>query len=270
MDEPAPVAVVTGASRGIGLVVAHRLAAAGWSVAGLARTVDAAPEPGDPGGRVLRMPVDVVDEAAVRAAVATIEERLGPIQLLVNNAAISGPHDATWDQSITEWWNVFEVNVRGVLHACHAVLPRLIERRAGRIVNVASNAAFFAVDAEISELMGSAYMASKAALVRFTEALAVETASAGVTVFAVSPGMVKTAMTAGHFPESWFEDESIWSPPELVAELIEHLASGRLDALSGRYIHAANDDWRTMDQRAAAIVTDDLNAMRLRVAEPPA
>ena len=153
------------------------------------------------------------------------------------------------------------------MHCCHAVLPGMIERRAGRIVNVASNAAFFQIDAEMSALMSSAYMASKAALVRFTEALARETDGTGVAVVCVSPGMVKTDMTASHFPQEWFDDESIWTPAERTAELIEHIASGELDGLSGRYIHVASDDWATMAQRAADINERDLHAMRIRLDE---
>jgi NAD(P)-dependent dehydrogenase (short-subunit alcohol dehydrogenase family) len=258
------VAVVTGASRGIGRAVAERLAADGWLVAAVARSVS---EERDGSGRILWLRVDVVDERAVRSSIDRVEHELGPIDLLVNNAGISGEHTSTWQQTTEQWWNVFEVNVRGAMHCCHAVLPGMIERRAGRIVNVASNAAFFQIDAEMSALMSSAYMASKAALVRFTEALARETDGTGVAVVCVSPGMVKTDMTASHFPQDWFDDESIWTPAERTAELIEHIASGELDGLSGRYIHVASDDWATMAQRAADINERDLHAMRIRLDE---
>lgn len=256
------VAVVTGASRGIGQVVAARLASDGWMVASFARSLT---DGRDGTERTLRLRVDVVDEASVRAGVDRVERELGPIDLLVNNAGISGPHSPTWLQAADQWWNVFEVNVRGVLHCCQAVLPGMVQRGAGRIVNVASNAAFFEIDAEMSDLMSSAYMASKAALVRFTEALARETDGTGVAVIAVSPGMVKTDMTASHFPQSWFDDESIWTPPERTAELIKQIAAGTLDALSGRYVHVASDDWATMGVRAADITGRDLHAMRLRI-----
>lgn len=255
------VAVVTGASRGIGQVVAERLASDGWMVASFARSLTNGPDETE---RTLRLRVDVVDEASVRAGVDRVERELGPIDLLVNNAGISGLHSPTWLQAADQWWNVFEVNVRGVLHCCQAVLPGMVKRGAGRIVNVASNAAFFEIDAEMSDLISSAYMASKAALVRFTEALARETDGTGVSVIAVSPGMVKTDMTA-NFPQSWFEDESIWTPPERTADLIEQIAAGTLDALSGRYVHVASDDWATMGARAADITGRDLHAMRLRV-----
>lgn len=85
----------------------------------------------------------------------------------------------------------------------------------------------------------------------------------GVTAFAISPGAVKTDMTAGVFAAEW-NDPDLWSPPELTADLIAHIDSGALDALSGRYIHAARDDWRTMGSRADEISQSDLHTLRVR------
>ena len=260
MEREKQMAIVTGASRGIGAVVARHLATTGAAVAAFARNF--AEDGADFDDRVVRHSVDVSDGAAVDAAVGRVQA-MGPVDLLVNCAAIEGSGRPTWQQDAEQWWKVFQVNVLGAFHCCRAVLPAMIERGSGRIVNVASNAAFFTVDEEISALMSSAYMASKAALVRFTEALAVEAAGTGVSVFVISPGMVKTEMTARTFPQSWFDDDSIWSPPELTAGLIEHLATGALDGMSGRYIHASADDWRTMAARVPEIVERDLHAMRL-------
>ena len=111
-------------------------------------------------------------------------------------------------------------------------------------------------------MLSSAYMASKAALIRYTEALAGEARSAGVTAFAISTGMVKTDMTAAVFADIWDEADA-WSPPELTADLIEFLESGALDALSGRYIHARNDDWSGMADRIPEILERDLHALRV-------
>jgi NAD(P)-dependent dehydrogenase (short-subunit alcohol dehydrogenase family) len=94
-------------------------------------------------------------------------------------------------------------------------------------------------------MINSAYMASKAAINRFTEALAAEARSHGVSVFAVSPGTVKTNMIRVAFADDW-DDPDLWSPPELAAGLIACIGSGALDDFSGKYIHAANDDWRAM------------------------
>jgi len=119
------------------------------------------------------------------------------------------------------------------------------------------------LDPDWDASIDSAYQASKAALVRLTEALAAEARAFGVSVFAISPGMVKTEMTERVFADIW-DDESVWAPPELTAELVAFLASGALDALSGRYIHAAADDWKSMPGNAEAILAEDLHALRLR------
>lgn len=209
------------------------------------------------------MPLDVPDARAVDAAVSRVEQRLGPIDLLVNNAGVVGPVGLmTWEHAPAEWWRVFEVNVLGTFLCCRAVLPSMMARHAGRIVNLASNAAFAPIEGP-GVPTTSEYLASKAALVRFGEALAIEARPFGVGVFTVSPGRVKTAMTAEAFAAEW-EDAALWSPPNLVAELIEFIASGALDALSGRYIHATNDDWRNMGERASELVASDYHAIRLR------
>ena len=130
---------------------------------------------------------------------------------------------------------------------------------------MSSNAAFFRATDDFAGVISSAYMASKAAVIRFTEALAAEARPAGVRVFAISPGTVKTEMTAETFADQW-DDADLWSPPELAADLIAFIASGALDALSGRYIHAAADDWRALAGHGAAILEHDLLSMRLRSA----
>jgi len=108
----------------------------------------------------------------------------------------------------------------------------------------------------------SAYMSSKAAVVRLTDALAAELRGTGVAVFAISPGMVKTAMTEPVFAELW-DNPEVWTPPERTADLVAFIASGALDPLSGRYIHAVTDDWESMPERVEEIRAADLNALRL-------
>ena len=261
MSQQPPVALVTGASRGIGQAVTARLTASGYRVAAVARSAaDLDQVAAQTGATPYR--VDVTDAAAVATAVARIEADLGPLQLLVNNAGVAGADGISWQQAPDAWWKVFEVNVFGVFLLCRAVLPGMVARRAGRVVNVSSNAAFFRLDDEDPSALNSAYMASKAALVRFTEALAAEARPAGVGVFAISPGMVKTDMTAALFADIW-DDPDTWTPPETTADLIEFLDSGALDGLSGRYIHARNDDWRAMAACVPDILDSDLHALRL-------
>ena len=266
MPDPG-VALVTGAGRGIGEAIAVRLAADGWQVAVAARSTDALAGVAEATG-ALAVPLDVTDAEAVAAAVATVEGELGPLSLLVNNAGTAGVGGQTWDKDPQDWWRVFEVNVLGAFLCARAVLPGMCARGSGRIVNVASNAAFFAIGDDWDNRIDSAYMASKAALIRLTEALASEARRAGVSVFAISPGMVKTAMTETVFADLW-DDPEVWTSPDETADLVAFLATGALDPISGRYIHAAGDDWRTMPDRLDSIRGGDLNALRLRAADVP-
>lgn len=256
------VALVTGASQGIGRVITTHLIAADYKVAAVARSQPLLAELAAETG-ALPVVLDVTDTQAVAAAVAHVEAELGPIALLVNNAGIAGDGGASWEHEPTNWWRVFEVNVLGSFLLCHAVLPAMIARRSGRVVNLSSNAAFFAIDDDFEPILNSAYLASKAAVIRFSEALAGEARPAGVGVFVISPGMVKTDMTAGPFADEW-DDPEIWSPPELAADLVEFIGSGALDELAGRYIHAVADDWRHLAERTAEIVENDLYALRVQ------
>jgi 3-oxoacyl-[acyl-carrier protein] reductase len=265
MSAASRVALVTGASQGIGRVVASALAASGFSVAAAARSTDQLNELEAQTG-VLAVPLDVTDPRAVSDAVARVESELGPIDLLVNNAGISGRSGDSWELGYEEWWKVIEVNVLGSFLCSRAVMPGMVARGAGRIVNVSSNAAFFPIDDDFAGVINSAYMASKAAVIRFTEALAAEARPTGVRVFAISPGTVKTDMTAATFNDKW-GDSDFWSPPELAADLIGFISSGALDALSGRYIHAAADDWRALAGRGREILEHDLHTLRLRSAQ---
>ena len=151
-----------------------------------------------------------------------------------------------------EWWRVFEVNVLGVFLCCHAVLPGMLQRGNGRIVITGSGAAY------LPGSTSTAYSASKAAVCRLGETLARQL-EGRVPVFFFSPGLVRTEMTEGSFP-----DDAPWTPPELAPRLVRVLASGRADALTGRYIHAEHDDVEDLIRRAGEIREQDLNAIRLR------
>jgi NAD(P)-dependent dehydrogenase (short-subunit alcohol dehydrogenase family) len=238
------VALVTGASEGIGRVIASHLAERGYKVAAAARSTDKLETLAEE-TNALPVRLDVTDPKSVRAAVNFVEQQFGAIDLLVNNAGAGGHSGVTWEYEPSEWWQLMEVNVRGTFLCCHAVLPGMVSRRSGRVVNVSSGAATFSIADDFDALINSSYMASKAAVNRFTEALAAETRSSGVCVFAISPGIVKTSMTRVIFGPRW-EDPDFWSTPELAAQLIECIGSGDLDQFSGRYFHAASDDWRTM------------------------
>lgn len=245
------IALVTGGGRGIGRWIAAELAAAGMRVAVAARTraevEEAAREIGG-----LAIEADVSDRDAVERMVAEVERELGPIDLLVNNAGIALWEERAWELDPADWWRVFEVNVLGPYLCCRAVLPGMIERERGRIVNTGSGAAY------LPGSQGTAYAASKSALYRFGETLALQLDPYGIPVFTISPGLVRTEMTDA------FGDDAPWTPPELAPRLVRALAGGRADRLSGRYIHAEHDDVEDLIARADAIGRDDLNAIRLR------
>lgn len=170
-------AVVTGGSRGIGAAIAARLRADGWTVATLARSgadVDA----------------DVADAAAVQAAFAAVRERFGPIGALVNNAgvtrdglAIRMPED--------DWRAVLDTNLTGAFHCTKEALADMLGARWGRIVNVSS------VVAQRANPGQANYVAAKAGLLGYTRTVAREMGKRGITVNAITPGVIETAMTAG-------------------------------------------------------------------------
>ena len=167
---------------------------------------------------------------------------------------MGGGGDPFLEEDPAAWWHVFEVNVLGAYLCCRAVTPGMIERRRGRIVNTGSGASY------LPGLTSTAYSASKAALGRFGETLAKQLDPYGIPVFTISPGLVRTEMTEGSF-----SDDAPWTPPELAPRLVVELASGRLDELSGRYIHAEHDqDLDGLALRADEIREQDLNAIRLR------
>jgi NAD(P)-dependent dehydrogenase (short-subunit alcohol dehydrogenase family) len=245
------VALVTGGGRGIGRMIANELADAGMRVAVSARTAEQVEETAaEIDGLALTADVSKQDE--VESMIASTEERLGPIDLLVNNAGVFGSFAPTWEQTPAEWWRVFEVNVLGAYLCTRAVLPGMIERGHGRIVNTGSGASY------LPNAGSTSYGPSKAALGRFGELLAGEAGRHGVHVFVISPGLVRTEMTES------FGDDAPWTPPELAPRLVRVLAGGRADRLAGRYIHAEHDDIEALIDNVGEIEERDLNAIRLQ------
>jgi 3-oxoacyl-[acyl-carrier protein] reductase len=245
------VALVTGGGRGIGRLIARELADAGMRVAVAARSPDQVEKTArEIDG--LAVTADVSKREDVEAMIATVQRELGPIDLLVNNAGIGLAGSLPWEQDPADWWHVFEINVLGPYLCSRAVLPGMIERGRGRIVNTGSGASYLPMGG------ATAYGASKAALGRFGELLAGQVAEFGIAVFTISPGLVRTEMTDS------FGDNAPWTPPELAPRLVRVLASGRADRLAGRYIHAEHDDIDALIERADEIEQRDLNAIRLQ------
>jgi len=176
-----------------------------------------------------------------------------------------------WEVEAEAWWRCIESNLRGPFLCCRAVLPGMISRRRGRIINMASTAGLKVIRGY------SAYSAGKAALLRLTENLAAETRPHDVQVFAIEPGLVRTPLTEflAESPEGqqwlpWIRRvfaEGRDDPPDRAVALVKFLASGRGDALTGRFLHAASDVAELVKRRAE-IEQEDWYTMRLRL--PPA
>jgi 3-oxoacyl-[acyl-carrier protein] reductase len=190
------VALITGAGRGIGEGIARRLHAAGARIAVFdcdatgAQAVASALNG-------LALPGDVCLEEQVRAAVEQAEAKLGPLSILVNNAGIAGRADATWNLAVDEVRRVLEVNVIGTFLFCKSVVPRMLERGYGRIINVAS------IAGKEGNPTLLPYSASKAAVIALTKSLAKELAGKGdITVNAISPAVINTSILEGIAPET--------------------------------------------------------------------
>ncbi len=276
IDLTGQVALVTGGGRGLGRVFAQALAAVGAAVAVAARSEHQLAETVSlikaKNGQAIAVPFDVTDEPALERAEKVIQSRLGPVDLLVNNAGMWGPINPVWETDPEQWWRTMEVHVRGSFLCARAVLPGMIARQKGRIVNVVSNAGVFRWPT------CSAYSVSKAALIKFTENLAAETKRQGVAVFAVNPGIVtigltELAMNMEDSTESHAGRAAAWIrqeveegravPPEQGAQLIVSLASGAADMLTGRYL-SVDDDLAALVARGDEINREDLYTLRLR------
>ena len=186
----ARVALVTGAAEGVGYAIATRLGRAGAHVAmvdidGEAATRAASALAAE-GLRVAPFAADVADEASVAAMAIAVAGQLGPVAILVNNAGITGGSLEVQDLDVASWDRVMAVNVRGVFLCCRAVLPGMLERRQGKIVNIAS------IAGKEGNPRLSAYSASKAAVIGFTKSLAKEVATKGIIVNAISPAVIQT------------------------------------------------------------------------------
>ncbi|HEX8758888.1 MAG TPA: SDR family oxidoreductase [Pseudonocardiaceae bacterium] len=225
------VAVVTGGASGIGRATADRLADDGFRLA----VVDYSPEL-DLAPSVLTIKADVSDATDVERAVHEVLGEFGRIDVLVNNAGVSGSADATrcHETPIEEWDRVFAVNVRGPFLCTRTVLPVMVRQAGGHVITVASVAGMVAFPGRC------AYTASKGAALQFAKSVAVDYATAGIRSNAVCPGMVQTPMTQWRLdiPELRAAVESKIpigrvAEPEEIADAISVLASPRLSYLTG-------------------------------------
>ena len=272
-DLSGQVAIVTGGGRGIGRAIALALAKARAAVAVVARTEGQLTETvaliERKGGQAVAFPADVTDRQAVEWMVGQVEQQMGPVDLLVNNAGAGAKASPLWEVDPDEWRRCIDVNLHGPFLCTRVVVPGMIARTHGRIITTASSGGLTPFP------YLSAYAVSKCAVIRFTESLAAELKQHGVNVFAFHPGLVRTAMTevalespeeekwlGGKFRKALSEGRDI--PPERAAELAVFLASGKADGLSGCFL-SVHYDVTEMVARAQEIKNDELYTLRLRL-----
>jgi NAD(P)-dependent dehydrogenase (short-subunit alcohol dehydrogenase family) len=248
------VSVITGGGRGIGRVLARALADAGAAVGVIARSADELAETvrlvEASGGTAAAARADITDRQAAADAIAALGRRLGPADVLINNAGVSGPFGEAWQVHADEWWRAVEINLRGVFLCSQAILPGMTARGTGRIVNITSEAGVFRWP------RASAYSVSKAAVIKFTENLAAEAGPYGVRAFSVHPGITpiglsERALAGGAPPGSAEAQIHAWvrqelragrgAEPALVARLVTRLAAGHADRLSGCHLSVHDD-----------------------------
>jgi len=253
-DLAGEVAIVTGAGRGFGKAIARGLAAAGASVTVTARSKDqidkTVKEIEAAGGRAFAVPGDVVNRNDVARVVEAAEKHFGPASILVNNAGVTGPFGPVWVADPDEWWNSMAVSLRGSLLFMNAVMPGMIERRKGRVINIAS------LGGQWFTPSLSCYGVAKGAQIRLSEYAAAEAKDHGVSVFVIEPGTVITDMAEQTMASA---DAARWVPFMVehltklkqtgdpskglarCAEMCVQLASGRYAALAGRFLIPQDD-----------------------------
>lgn len=232
------VALVTGASTGIGRALSAALAARGATVVGvargMARLTRAMQEIADStGARTLGLPASVTSAVEVDSAVRRVLDEFGQVDLLVNGAGLVDAAEVPmWQADTDQWWSVVESHIRGTQLTVSAVVPSMVRRRTGRVVSLTSSMG------TRPEPDYSAYCVGKSGQMRLTEALAESLRGTGVHAFNIAPGLVETEMTRS-MPR--WSGHTAWTPPERVVELVCAVAAGQLDAWSGRFLRAGVD-----------------------------
>lgn len=248
--------LITGAGRGIGKRLALGFAAAGARVALLSRNkaeLDLARlEIEHAGGSALRIRADVRDYEQMQAAVDRTRSHFGDLHILVCAAAIQGPIGPLTECSPKLWAETLQTNLLGVMHACRAALPNMMEKRHGKIIVLSGSGAMS------PRPNFTAYASSKAAIVRFVECVAEEVREYNIQVNCMAPGGTYTSMTdeilsAGE-RAGWKERRNAQQvrttggvPPEKQIQLALFLASERSNHISGKLIHV-NDDWKRLEK----------------------
>lgn len=213
MTNPQRVAIVTGAARGIGHAIATRLIHDGFitviadvnEAAGQATAMELRRDRPSP---VIALAVNVTDPSSVQALVSTVVAQTGRVDVLVNNAGITGPAQSVAEYPVSEWRRVLSINLDGVFYCCQAVLPTMLAQGSGRIINIAS------ISGKEGNPNMSAYSTSKAGVIGLTKALAKEVATRGIYVNCITPAIIETDLLQQ-------------LTPEVVAGLVAKIPMGR-------------------------------------------
>ena len=242
-DMSGKTVLITGASRGIGAATARAFADAGANVALVARsTTEIAELAGEIGGQAIAIPCDVSRYGEMRGAVDKTVETFGSLDVLVNNAGVVAPMGPLQDMDPEEWGKTIDINLKGVLHGIHAVMPGMIAKGGGTIINISSGAAHGPVDG------WSAYCSSKAGAFMLTRVTDKEARDKGLRVLGLSPGTVATEMqreikASGVSPVSKLE----WSdhiPAEWPAKAILWMCTSEADDYLGNDVSLRDEDVR--------------------------
>lgn len=273
------VALITGASQGLGKEIAAHYLAEGAKVAICARdqaTLGRARDElaqGASSGAVLAVAADVTRETDVAALVVRTVSAFGGLDILVNNAAIYGPMGPTETVDLDQWVQAIHVNLIGVLLPCRAAIPEMRKRGGGKIINLSGGGATQPMPRI------SAYAASKAAVVRLTETLAQELAADRIDVNAIAPGALNTrlldqviaagsdAVGASFFDKALAQRESGGTPLAKGAGLSVYLASDESDGITGKLISAQWDPWASLQDHADTLRAGDIYTLRRIVPE---
>jgi len=265
------VALVTGGSQGIGKAIVRRLLEEGARVAFCGRNIQhlkaAAAELSGVGAECFPFQADVGDQDQVEKLVSASLERFGRIDILVNNAGIYGPIGPAWENDPRHWQETVTINLVGAFLLCRAVVPAMIRAGRGKIINMSGGGAATPFP------RFSAYAVSKAALVRFTETLAVELADHNIQVNAVAPGFVATrlheqTLEAGQKAGAEFLRKTREQlaqggvDPAIPAALVAFLASEKADRITGKFISSIWDNWADFESHLDEIAKTDLYTLR--------
>ncbi len=273
-------AIITGANQGFGLAVAEGFVKEGASVVICARNKNKLMQAkhklnslAKSKQKIIALKLDISSEKDVRKLIATAVEKLGAIDVLVNNAGVYGPLGAIEDIKSSEWVNAVSINLFGVFFACKYIIPHMKKIGHGKIINLSGGGA----TTPLPRI--SAYAASKAAVVRLTETLAEECRGLNIDINAVAPGALNTrlleeVLEAGEkkvgtsfYQKALQQKENGGTPIERGVSLCIYLASAESNGISGKLISAVWDPWENFKEYKEVLQNSDIYTLRRIVAE---